>query len=409
MQTKCPHCETIFRVGEEVYGRIDDRVRCGQCLGVFNAREYSLDEDENEATLIIPGIYVDGEAHTQEDSAALDLNKIDVEEEQEASIGDDLDASYDFQVDTPSFEEELPEYQAETFDVSMETDDVESSVVRETEADSDDAEPAFHFPDDLPVDSDTSLADFSLPDFDALEADEKESVSEVKASAEVDALLAEQDQPDAISAPIEPEQAEPTPVPAYVADDVVSRATKNTDAVAQIAAEQTAVAAEAENDTLPAFARRPQLPWGWLSLTLLVVLALQLMVWQRDTLATQPYVGSIVKAYCRFTGCEIKPPRDVAKIELLERNVYTHPKLKGALIISMSMVNRAGFAQPYPRVQISMANMLGRTVAQRVLQPTDYLDVANASETMPPGATIAVSIEVMDPGVDAQTFELSFL
>ena len=42
MQTSCPHCETLFKVENELVQALDARVRCGLCLTVFNARDQLL-------------------------------------------------------------------------------------------------------------------------------------------------------------------------------------------------------------------------------------------------------------------------------------------------------------------------------------------------------------------------------
>ena len=39
--TRCPHCETRFRVTEEQLGIARGKVRCGHCMEVFNARDHS--------------------------------------------------------------------------------------------------------------------------------------------------------------------------------------------------------------------------------------------------------------------------------------------------------------------------------------------------------------------------------
>lgn len=40
MQTRCPHCQTTFRVSEAQLNAAKGKVRCGKCQQVFNAREH---------------------------------------------------------------------------------------------------------------------------------------------------------------------------------------------------------------------------------------------------------------------------------------------------------------------------------------------------------------------------------
>jgi predicted Zn finger-like uncharacterized protein len=53
MFTRCPECETIFRLGAHDLRRAAGRVRCGECESVFNALEYL----EEEAEQLSPSIH----------------------------------------------------------------------------------------------------------------------------------------------------------------------------------------------------------------------------------------------------------------------------------------------------------------------------------------------------------------
>ncbi|MEZ5477993.1 MAG: DUF3426 domain-containing protein [Thiolinea sp.] len=57
--------------------------------------------------------------------------------------------------------------------------------------------------------------------------------------------------------------------------------------------------------------------------------------------------------------------RDVSKIHVLSRSVYSHPNLPKLLIISSSIQNDAGFARPYPLLEISFLNSNAEVVALR--------------------------------------------
>ena len=49
MNTQCPHCRTVFRIGADTLDAADGRVRCGHCREVFDARarlqtEFAFDQ-----------------------------------------------------------------------------------------------------------------------------------------------------------------------------------------------------------------------------------------------------------------------------------------------------------------------------------------------------------------------------
>jgi predicted Zn finger-like uncharacterized protein len=49
MQTRCPQCETVFRVSEEQLALADGQVRCGECDCIFNARDTLIEEQIEQA------------------------------------------------------------------------------------------------------------------------------------------------------------------------------------------------------------------------------------------------------------------------------------------------------------------------------------------------------------------------
>ncbi|TDJ44300.1 MAG: DUF3426 domain-containing protein [Gammaproteobacteria bacterium] len=78
MFTRCPECETIFRLGAQDLRRAAGKVRCGECASVFNALEYL----EEEAEQLSPAIHSwptepanDEDCGQPEDSAASDSDE----------------------------------------------------------------------------------------------------------------------------------------------------------------------------------------------------------------------------------------------------------------------------------------------------------------------------------------------
>jgi len=143
-------------------------------------------------------------------------------------------------------------------------------------------------------------------------------------------------------------------------------------------------------------------------LSLLLALAAQLFYFEREQLAQYPELRPLLDQLCQRLDCQLPPQRDLSKIELLERNVYSHPNIKGALVINATLINNASYPQPFPKLAISMANLRGQTLVGRVFKPSEYLPKTQA-DSMLPGVEITVVLEVEDPGQEALTFELDFL
>jgi len=58
---------------------------------------------------------------------------------------------------------------------------------------------------------------------------------------------------------------------------------------------------------------------------------------------------------------------------LTHTKIDLHPSYPGALRVTVKMVNEAGFAQPYPRLQLTLTDRAGRVVGRRTFSPDLYL------------------------------------
>ena len=140
-------------------------------------------------------------------------------------------------------------------------------------------------------------------------------------------------------------------------------------------------------------------------------LAAQILYMQREWLVKQPLIGNHIDHLCQqLAWCEIRPQRDLSRIQLVSRNVYSHPNIDNALMVNAVITNTAAASQPYPTVLVSLANVRGQTVAQRYFLPGEYLpEATHDDELMEPGKSISINLEVMDPGQNAMSFELDFI
>jgi predicted Zn finger-like uncharacterized protein len=149
--------------------------------------------------------------------------------------------------------------------------------------------------------------------------------------------------------------------------------------------------------------------WSLAILLLIAALAAEYIWFNQPELMLDPRLESVTAKLCELTDCEHLQMRDVSKIEMISRNVYTHPNEKDALMISTTLVNHASYAQPYPDVQIDFSNVRGELVASRRFIPEEYLQID--SEHLIPlqsGNPITFGLEIVDPGTEAITYEFSF-
>lgn len=161
---------------------------------------------------------------------------------------------------------------------------------------------------------------------------------------------------------------------------------------------------------------KPAAPWWsttlWSLLILLATLAAlaQLAWFHREKLVAQDEYRGYVETVCQHIDCKLEQKVDLDNIELLSRDVRSHPALKNALLITATFINRAEFDQPYPDVALMLSDLGGNVIAQRQFTPQEYLD--NEEEQaglMVRDVPITMVMEVQDPGKESVSYRFEFL
>lgn len=164
-----------------------------------------------------------------------------------------------------------------------------------------------------------------------------------------------------------------------------------------------------ESERSRASARRSTHPvlWALLSLPLLAVLLAQLVFFYRGTLALDARAKPWVEEFCRVLACDIPRVYDVDKLELLDANVEAHPDYANVLRIQAEFVNRAGFPQPLPLLELTLVDRNGVTTGRRVFKPAQYVsDRARLERGMAPNVKVNAEFDVAVDGDSASGFEV---
>lgn len=123
-----------------------------------------------------------------------------------------------------------------------------------------------------------------------------------------------------------------------------------------------------------------------------------------------PSLTPILTSLCSTLPCRYSGSIDVTKIEVLNRDMRSHPSQKNALLVSTAIVNNAPFDQPYPIIAVKLFDLSGQTVATRYFKPKEYLEnLYSKFLLMESGTPVHITLAVLDPGDDAINFEISFL
>ena len=169
--------------------------------------------------------------------------------------------------------------------------------------------------------------------------------------------------------------------------------------------------APSESDEPDATKAKPrQLAW-MLATAALVVLTIANIGWTfRQPLLDQPQINSWLKQ----TGwLEVEQKgllNDPRQIQLVSRDMHTHPTRSGILVLSLTFVNLAQRSQVFPELEITLMDASNQAVAQRRLQPEEYLRAgADTQAGLATDVYLPVLLELGDPGDSAVGFEIQFL
>lgn len=139
-----------------------------------------------------------------------------------------------------------------------------------------------------------------------------------------------------------------------------------------------------------------------------LLLMLQVVLADRDRLAAQAGWRPLLTALCAGLGCALPPWREPGAFTLLQRDVRQHPTRPGALRVSATFRNDARWAQPWPRLRLSLADVDGRTAGVRSFTAEEYLGGAPAQAELASGETATVAMDILEPAPDIVAFDFAF-
>lgn len=145
-------------------------------------------------------------------------------------------------------------------------------------------------------------------------------------------------------------------------------------------------------------------------LILMVAGVAQYIYFNFDTLARTPQWRPLLEQACNTLGCRLPSQVDLDSIVGTNLVVRSHPHERNALVIDVIIKNNAPFEQPFPAVQLNFEDMNGNPVAGRRFQPVEYIhDPSIDFQRMPPQTPIHLTLEIVDPGRSAESYQIEFL
>ena len=407
MFTLCPNCKTTFQVTAKQLKAANGDVRCGHCLTVFSALDHlseieplSKKHDEEIANSSNEFDSVTQDSNTGDANTSIDKNL-------EEFFGDLFEDSPNETFDEP-ITYANPETSTEgpakpgngffyganeaTIEKILETDEPDhpnlpvkpkSNVDKNLETET-------GFETDYETENEAELAE--RPATETIEAEEAveleatESLSELDAEEKVEVepadttVISEDSSPEALSSENKIEAIDTTNVPDVILDELQAAKARHL--------------------------KPPSTRWAVGSIVLMLVFVLQAVYFSRDSLAKNPTYRPILTSACDLLGCEINIEFDTRLIEIIGRDVRSHPTSKKALIAGTTIINNASYAQPFPLLTLTFSDITGTKLAQRRFTPREYLrSGADIAAGMPSETPIQVELHLVDPGKAAVNFE----
>lgn len=138
---------------------------------------------------------------------------------------------------------------------------------------------------------------------------------------------------------------------------------------------------------------------------LALLLALQLLLADRAQLAADARWRPLLANVCGVLGCALPPWREPAAFTVLARGVRPHPTHPGALRVSATFRNDARWAQPWPRLRLTLSDVNGNTVAARDFSARDYLGAAPAQADLHSGQSASIAMDIVEPEARSVAFD----
>jgi predicted Zn finger-like uncharacterized protein len=148
--------------------------------------------------------------------------------------------------------------------------------------------------------------------------------------------------------------------------------------------------------------------WAVGILLLIIISTIQVIYYQRYQLISSSQYQQQILNLCQLLPCDSNRFSNPSQIRMVERNVFSHPTQKKALMITGSFINDAPFEQSMPDLLISLSDVKGNLIANRQFTAEEYL-IDKSRHSLAPGRSTQFKLEIVDPGTDALTYEFEFV
>lgn len=388
MRTRCPACETVFRVTSEQLRQRAGKVRCGHCQFVFNAFDQLVPDEAVVPQLPLADGGLQSEIRVVEHLADPPGPSV---VDHEADVSSALHGNELMHVRPPESGE------AEQTDLEV----LPRGGRGEALADSVLPIPASPLSEEVP------LAELVVaPEVPMAAAD-------LSTKKEEEAVVVAADEIDLSAVPPGLEGGEPVPSEIAVEESLEESTQAARDAglvavrelVDPVAYNRWAEGALAGNrlgsigDDVQ---KRPVWPFVMVALLLLLALLAQLGVYYRTEISVRyPFVKGLYDSL----AIEIPLPRN-ADLITIESSDLQSDVARGLFVLQATIKNRAPFAQAWPVLELSLTDVNDNVVSRRAMYAAEYLPPGTPAESFVANEELGVRLWVEAKGIGAAGYRV---
>lgn len=146
----------------------------------------------------------------------------------------------------------------------------------------------------------------------------------------------------------------------------------------------------------------------WAVAVLALALLAQLGWLQRAPLAANPHLRPALETACGMLHCQLPAWHEPAAFTLLSRDVIAPPNRPRVLRVQASFRNDARWAQAWPVLVLTLADVNGRTLGSRRFLPADYLGKTAPATPLAPGQASQIAFDILEPAPGTVAFDFRF-
>jgi len=137
-------------------------------------------------------------------------------------------------------------------------------------------------------------------------------------------------------------------------------------------------------------------PWSISIIFLLLALLAQSAYFFRIDLAVRlPGLKPALVGYCKLLKCSVPLPQKAELLSIESSGLEADPEHEDQIIFNALLRNRAGFAQTFPGLELTLNDTQDKPIARRVFRPADYLTPSeNEVAGLQPNQEISVKLHL---------------